>query len=344
MQDVAQKAGVSISTVSYVLSGSRPISEETKRRILLAMDELGYKPNAAARALASKRSKILALSFPPSDRGLGASELEFVTSAVQAAGAKGYSLVLWTEATGDPALVERFTVQGLFDGMVLMEVHERDVRVPALVELGIPFTLIGRCGNAEGISYVDIDFDQTMSDAVSYLASLGHESLAFLNQSKAEYDAGYGPSIRCHSSFAAAVSRQGIDGVERFCGANPASGYEVFSALMEERPSLTALVAMNDRALPGVLRALADRSLAVPRDFSLMAVVSSARAAEMFMPPLTTLDLPSQALGKLATERLIDRLEGGDSEVHQALLPCILVERGSAGPRRERGRSGHGQA
>ena len=71
MNDVAKLANVSLSTVSYALNGKRPISEATRARILLAMAELDFQPNAMARALASKRSGILALLFPISERGLG---------------------------------------------------------------------------------------------------------------------------------------------------------------------------------------------------------------------------------------------------------------------------------
>ncbi|MBN2472482.1 MAG: LacI family DNA-binding transcriptional regulator, partial [Anaerolineae bacterium] len=79
MSDVARRAKVALSTVSYAINGTRPVSEATRQRVFDAMEELGYKPHALARGLASRRSRIIALLFPLSERGLGFTELEFVT-------------------------------------------------------------------------------------------------------------------------------------------------------------------------------------------------------------------------------------------------------------------------
>jgi len=92
MLEVARRANVALSTVSYALNGTRPVSEATRRRILQAMAELGYQPHALARGLASKRSRIIALLFPALPRGFGATELEFVTAAAEAAQGRGYHL------------------------------------------------------------------------------------------------------------------------------------------------------------------------------------------------------------------------------------------------------------
>src|SRR3712207_1704701 len=121
MVDVAKRAGVSLSTVSYALSGARSISEETRQRIFAAMGELGYKPHALARGLVSKRSRIIALLFPTSERGLGLTELEFVTSSAAAATEQGYHLVLWSSALYDPNELEHLIQQGLVDGVIVME-------------------------------------------------------------------------------------------------------------------------------------------------------------------------------------------------------------------------------
>src|ERR1700690_4664954 len=101
MLDVARLAGVALSTVSYTINGTRPISLETQQRIFTAMQELGYRPHALARGLASKRSRIIALLFPASERGLGITELEFVTSAADIARELGYNLILWPSELRD---------------------------------------------------------------------------------------------------------------------------------------------------------------------------------------------------------------------------------------------------
>src|SRR5512143_4163316 len=160
MLDVAKRAGVALSTVSYALNGTRPISEETQQRIFAAMDELGYRPHALARGLASKRSRILALLFPALERGLGITELEFVSGAADAAKENGYHLVLWPVALHDLDELRRLTQQGLADGVVVMEIHLNDDRIKLLRDLHFPFSMIGRCDELKNLGYVDINFKQ----------------------------------------------------------------------------------------------------------------------------------------------------------------------------------------
>jgi DNA-binding LacI/PurR family transcriptional regulator len=95
---------------------------------------------------------------------------------------------------------------------------------------------------------------------------------------------------------------------------------------------------MNDRALPGLMQALADAGRRVPDDFSVIATVSSSRATEMMVPPMTTTDVPSAELGRLGVEHLVRRIEGGSTETTGQLIPCQLSVRGSTGPCRTRPR------
>src|SRR3954451_24783408 len=142
MNDVAKLAGVSVSTVSYVLTGARPISQRTRDKVLAAMHELDYHPTAMARGLASRRSTLLGLLMPMDERGLGATETAFVTGAAAAASAAGYHLVLSPVGGGDPGELRRLASQRMLDGVVLMEVQLADERVTVLQEAGLPLVLI----------------------------------------------------------------------------------------------------------------------------------------------------------------------------------------------------------
>jgi DNA-binding LacI/PurR family transcriptional regulator len=332
MLDVAKKANVALSTVSYAINGTRPISEETRQRIFAAMEELNFRPNVLARGLASRRSRIIALLFPGSERGLGMTELEFVTSAADAAREKGYNLVLWPSEIHDPAELRQFTQQGLIDGVVVMEIHQNDERINLLRETGFPFTMIGRCADTTGIGFVDIDFEKTIQEVIAYLSSLGHTQIGFLNQSHTLFDTGYGPVFRTQASFEETIRASGLVGISRFCRANPQCGYDTFRDMLAERPGLSAIISMNERATPGVMRVLADKKWSMPQDFSLVVAVSSARLAEMMTPPLTTSDAPTAELARLSVEHLIQQLETGESNQQQVLVPCHLVVRGSTGP------------
>lgn len=332
MQDVAKHAGVALSTVSYAINGTRPISEETRQRIFAAMKELDYRPNILARGLASKRSRIIALLLPAARRGLGLTELEFVMSATEVAREHGYHLVLWSTEIRDPQELQQLMQQGLVDGLIVMEIHEQDERVDLLREIQFPFTMIGRSADNEGINHVDIDFGQTMEVVVAHLSNLGHTHIAFINHAQEEYDAGYGPAVRAQHRFLQSIAAYGLHGLTRFCEADAAAGYTAVNDLLALDPSLTAIIVMNDCIIPGVLRAVTDRGWKIPDDFSIVATVSSARIAEMTNPTITTAEAPAKELGRLGTEMLIQYLEGEKKAFSEVLIPCELVIRESSGP------------
>ena len=332
MLEVAKRANVALSTVSYALNGTRPVSEETRLRILQAMAELGYQPHALARGLASKRSRIIALLFPALPRGFGATELEFVTGAAETAQRLGYHLVLWPTEIHAVSELQQLVRQSLVDGVLVMEVRLRDERIELLREIGVPFSMIGRPANASDLGFVDIDFEQTTRDAVAYLVQLGHRQIAFLNHSEEAFNAGYGPSVRAAAGFDEASRAAGLTPISRFCGDTVLAGQEVFEELIHAHPEVTALMTMNERATVGVMQAAGARGWRIPDDLSLVSLVSSARVAEMTLPPLTALTPQSAELGRLGVEMLIEQLEDGRHELVQQLLPCRLVVRGSTGP------------
>lgn len=332
--DVARLARVSVSTASYALSGSRPISDETRRRVFAAMEELDYRPHALARGLASKRSRLLSLLFPLAERGLGVTELEFVTSAAEAALARGYHLVLWPSELNSREELRDLVQQSLVDGLIVMEVHQEDVRVAALRELGVPFVLIGRCANNTGLDYVDVDFETTMHDAIVYLSQQGHSAIGYVCHSPLEFETGYGPTVRSCEAFAHELQQYGLRGAVRLCASTGSAGSEALEGLLGELPEMTALILMNDRALPGIVQTAARLGLSIPEDLSVVLFASSSRVGEMVRPPLTTFVPAGAELARLSVELLIDQLENNHGRSRQTLISCRLVERGSVVPPR----------
>jgi DNA-binding LacI/PurR family transcriptional regulator len=332
MKDVAEKAGVSLSTVSYVLSGSRPISEATRAHILQVMDELDFHPNAVARALAAKRTRVIALLLSPQERGLGISELEFVRGASEAARAADHHLVLLTEGMDSDSDLAYLKRQGLIDGVILMEVHLQDPRVPVLQKLGMPFSLLGRPDPALKLPFADIDFDRTIQSVVSHLTDWGHQRIGFINQSREIFESGYGPAVRAQNAFDQWTAEAGCRAATTFSPSTPRDGWEACQTLLRSPDAPTALVVMNDRALPGVLQALAARGLRVPEDVSVVSAVTSATASEMMVPALTSADAPSQELAKFAVAHLIATIENGPQPFENVLIPCRLTPRASTGP------------
>src|SRR5579871_5275804 len=189
--EVAKRAGVSRSTVSHAISGKRPISAAVKARIFQIMDELNYHPNRLASALKTKQTKMIALLYPAERKHLARQQLEFVSSAVEAASEHEYALTLWTSPISEQELM-RFLDMGFFDGVVVMEVKVHDLRIPFLQRYRFPFSLIGHCADNTGLNFVDLDFEQALMMAVEHLSSLGHRHILFLNESETLIQQAYG--------------------------------------------------------------------------------------------------------------------------------------------------------
>ena len=140
IKDIAERAGVALSTASYAISGNRPISREVRDKVHRAMKELGYQPNSMARALAGKGTRILGMILDPVDRNLGITEIEILSRAAEAARSMDYHLTLLTDESRDPAALEEITGSRLFDGFILMEVQENDKRVAFFSERAFPMS------------------------------------------------------------------------------------------------------------------------------------------------------------------------------------------------------------
>ena len=238
------------------------------------MRQLDFRPNAIARSLASRRSRILALTFPASENRFGNTIMEFVSSAAAAARDSGYHLVVWPYAVDQADEMCDMSQQGLADGVIVMEVRVDDPRIKALSAAQVPFTLIGRGRPDTDNRSVDIDFDATAEAAVGHLTDLGHRHIGFLNHSESSRLHGYGPTVRAQDAYRAAMARRGLTPFTRYCDENPLAGRAAMKAMREQNPDLTALVAMNEDALFGVVAELHRQGVVVPDDFSLVSMLS----------------------------------------------------------------------
>jgi DNA-binding LacI/PurR family transcriptional regulator len=331
IKDVAAMAGVSASTVSYALNGNRPISEVKKAAITEAMEKLHYRPHAVARSLASKRTRIIAILFPREDHGIGFSELELIMRAAVSTTSRGYHLVIWVLQTNDEEELYQLTHQALVDGVILMEVHTSDRRVALFKDWNIPFILLGRDSETPTESFIDVDFATTMMRCISYLKDLGHRRIAFVNQSAHSLKSGYGPVVRTHRAFEYCKANFDMDGREFFFESDPEYARDKTQTLLSKQSVPTAFIVMNDRALPGIIKAVEESGRRIGTDISLVTIVSAGSAVSYYLPALTAFEMDSQAMMEAAVDQLIAKLEGRYSELTTRLIPCVLREKNSAG-------------
>ncbi|MEV6849179.1 LacI family DNA-binding transcriptional regulator [Actinoplanes sp. NPDC051411] len=332
MADVARLAGVSASTVSYALTGARPISAATRERIQHAMEDLGYTPNAFARGLKSKRSRLIALLFPRDGRDLGLSTFEYILGASDHAQELGYHLLLWTTEAEALDELGRLAGQGLVDGALLMEVRLRDRRLDVLRKAGLPFAMIGRTADPATVDFADTDFDQCARVAVDHLVALGHRRLGFVNLDASALEAGRGNAIRLRDGVlrAAAGARARITALT--CESSIEGGRRALAELLARDAAATAVIAFNEQAVPGIMGEAGDRGLRIPADFSILSIDMPAQAALMTTPAMTTVGPTAAAMGRAAAAMLIERVEGGTTGVSQMLFDGELALRESTGP------------
>jgi DNA-binding LacI/PurR family transcriptional regulator len=180
--EVARRAEVSRSTVSYALSGKRPVSEATRQRIQRVIDEMGYWPNASARALARGETRTLGLVFPPAGSHYTDMQLDFIGGVVEAAAARDYDVLMSMADAGEEQSFQRLIGERRVDGAILMEIRLQDARVERMRQIGFPFVTIGRTGRPEGTAWVDLDHLALVRRCVRHLSDLGHRHLAFINR------------------------------------------------------------------------------------------------------------------------------------------------------------------
>lgn len=329
--EIARRSGVARSTVSYALSGKRPVSEETRRRIQDVIDELDYRPNASARALKEGRTRTLGLVIPPAGTRLTAMQLGFVASVVEAAARVDLDVLLSPSGGDQDRSFERLIGGQRVDGVILMEIRLQDPRVVRVAQAGIPSVTIGRVGEPEGTWWVDVDYATLVGRCVDHLADLGHRDIALVNRPAGLVAAGYGPGRRAHEGFVEAVGRRGVTGSEFSCEDDLAGGEKSVAEILAARPGTTAIVTVNEAALPGVQRGLERAGHEIPRTFS-VAGVAAAQWAEEFHPRLTAADVPSLEIGAIAVDLLTERIADPNAVArHRLFVPSISL-RDSTGP------------
>src|SRR5487761_650816 len=156
--EVARRAGVSRSTVSYVLSGKRPVSGPLRERIQRVIDEVGYAPSATAKALAHGRTRTIGLAIPPMRGHLSVDQLHFVGAVAEAAADADYDVLLSPSGTASQTSFNRMIEGKRVDGVILMETLLRDNRVDKLIDERFPFVTIGRTGFDDAHGWVDLDY------------------------------------------------------------------------------------------------------------------------------------------------------------------------------------------
>ena len=335
IRDVARRAGVAPSTVSYALSGKRPISEAARARIAQAITDLDFTPSALGRSLAHSRSNMIGLVYPVPEAELTWETLGFVPSAAAALDKRGYGLSVFTGPMTRQHILKLHR-QNTVDGFILMQVTHHDERIEALRDTDCPLVLIGRCENIKGLTWVDFDPEQATYLIFEHLVKLGHRHIGYLDIPKQKYQEklGYARFVqrghkRACKDLDMVTHSEGIDGTID-------DGLRATLCLLKKEPRITAFVTVYGNTAFGALRALHQQGRRVPQDCSLISI-SRSNWSLTSNPQLTSTDIPLNDMVQTGTELILQQL-AGQREPRQVLFPAQVVVRESTGPVRILGR------
>lgn len=323
--DVAVAAGVSYSTVSRVVNGQRHIAASTRERVERVMADLGYVADLRARSLAGGSTTILGLLLLDIASDYMA---EIVRAVDDEVSRSGYDLMLCTthSRTGDPADYVRRLAPGLVDGLMILVPQEDDRYLRALQTPGFPHVLIDHHGPLEGSSIVRATNDRGIRDAVRHLVGLGHTRITHLRG-----DEGQDTTRIREAAFRSECKVLGVRASVVTGGFQEVGGHHAGLAVLDvpvgQRP--TAVLAANDAAAIGMLAAARSLGLRVPDDVSVVGF-DDVTSARLTSPRLTTVRQPLAAMGRVATELLLQQLRGEPASPTVVELATELVVRESS--------------
>ncbi len=308
MHDVARRSGVSVGTVSNVLHRTAPVSAETRRRVLAAIDELGYRQNEVARSLKRRATKTLGVVIPDALNPFHAT----VALQVERRAHRDGFAVLLAETENDPATESdqvRALVGRRVDGVIFPAVTAGSTIPTELLDRGIPVVVVSFEAADPRLGIVNVDEYAAMEQVVGHLVGLGHERIAFAHSGAHEESVDSRPE-----ALAAALRRRRLEAVP-----------------VDDHP--TAICCTNDVIAMALMDRLERDGVPVPAAMSVVGFDDIPLAAHRRID-LTTVRQPAEEMGRMAAEMLLSAIAAGEHAGRRELMPAELVVRGSTGPAR----------
>lgn len=329
--DVAALAGVSTATVSRVLSRPERVAQQTRERVLVAVQTLGYAPNIAARSLRTLRAAKILLTVPDISNPFFAS---VIRGAEEAARDAGYGVVVG-DTRHDPEVEDQYAEmlsRREVDGLIFLGHRLPASLKPLLARDGNAAPIVNGCEYSPdiGVPSVHIDNAAASSDAIEHLIALGHRDIGIIT----------GPTISPISrdrlaGAMAAADRYGLADRLTLCigDYSAASAFGQANMLIAPRANgrITAISCFSDEMALGAISAITQAGLSCPDDISVIGF-DDLPLARFFQPALTTIAQPKGMIGRRTVELLVDILRDRDTPIRHVTLRHEIIIRGSTAP------------
>lgn len=329
--DVAIRAGVSRTTVSFVLNDVKEanISEETRRRVLAAAEELEYVPDAAAQALASGRTRTIGMIFRTySYSTADLAHMQILQGLMEVANQSGVRLLVDIVNERDAAdIYVNLSRNKRIDGLILSDPRVDDHALYDLLKDGFPVVLLGRL---PGIKVSSVEFDNRGGArmAVDHLLDQGHSHIAFVGYASLPFT-GVTERLRGYQDALAAAGIAFDETLVRYGDAMPGTGFASTKSLLEAPELPTAIFVSSDVLAFAALAAIRQRGLRVPDDIAVVGF-DDHPLAQFASPPLTTVRLPFDEMGRQAGKMLLGLFQRNDEPGREVELTTELIVRESS--------------
>jgi len=331
LQDIADRLGVSVATVSRALAGYDDVAPATRQRVLQAAQEMGYRPNIIARMLQKQRTDTIGFIIPThGPRFSDPYFSELLTGVGNKAAEQEFDLLVSTRAPGAEELkaYERMVMERRVDGLLVVRTRQQDQRIAYLIEQRFPFVAFGRSDLGADFPYLDVDGETGLRQLTQHLVGLGHRRIAYVS---APLDLMFA-SHRLEGYKEALVANS-IPFDETLIAVGELterSGYAAGRDFLTQDERPTAIIACNDLMALGVISAAQGLGLTVGHDVA-VAGFDDIPLAEHSHPPLTTMRQPIYEIGQRICEMVICLLQGETLEERHVILEPQLVVRKSCG-------------
>lgn len=331
LEDIAELAGVSRSTVSRVVNEHPNVRADVRKRVLEVIQNTGYHPNVAARTLASQRTWTIGLILPLSVSFFFTDPYypHLTKGIAQACNQYNYTLAFFLVSSreDEEKMFSRVSRRSLLDGVIVQSGHHGDQDIIGrLVDANMPLVVVGRPFRSDNVSYIDIDNVNAAYNAVSHLVRLGYQRIGTIT----------GPTtstvgIDRKAGYQKALTERGrrVDSsLIKEGDFTEAGGYLAMQQMLPAKPD--AIFAASDIMAIGAMRAARDAGLQIPRDIAFVGF-DDLPIATMAEIQLTTIRQPVVSFGSRAVEILIDLIENGINPPRHIIMDTELVIRESCG-------------